>query len=384
LDLIHKKMFANKLRISAVGLVPVTLVWMTACWCHLFLAPMLMAQVMDDSLVAKHVHIRIPVERHWLGRDSISDLERSWEFIQAAAGRRLPSRVLIVIEWRDDTASVDSENSTISIGMSDPAAAPDMKGFLIHNATRELARLALINLSGNGAAREENRFLLEGMSEMLAHEFSHSVKRLGAAWAICYYLDRMNHLGLKQLSGRPELSGSNHDLRSAAAGITLLTVCRELYGQERVLKLFESLARKNVEQSLAAAFKTPAAVEAEWLNRVRSYQPADVSITTEEEAPVLDRVIFVPDRGKPGATLAMQLFTHDRSDDLSPAGIFVIDESSGKVLQGREARAADGQCTQFEIPIDSACQEGRYRLRIVAIDEGGNVRNWEASYSVVR
>lgn len=377
-------MFTNKLRISVVSLLSVTLACMTACGCHLFLAPMLTAQVMDDSLVARHVHIRIPVERHWLGRDSISDLERSWEFIHAAAGGRLPSRVLIVIEFQDGTASVDSENSTISIGISDPAAAPDMKGFLIHNATRELARLALINLSGNGAAREENRFLLEGMSETLAHEFSHSVKRLGAAWAICHYLDRMNPLGLKQLSGRPELSGGNYDLRRAAVGITFLTVCRELQGQERVLKLFESLARKNVEQSLAAAFKTPAAVETEWLNRVRSYQPADVSVTTEEEAPVLDRVIFVPDHAKPGTTLAMQLFAHDRSNDLSAAGIFVIDESSGKVLQGREAKAADGQCTQFEIPIEPARQEGHYRLRIVAVDEGGNVRNWEASYSVVR
>jgi hypothetical protein len=377
-------MFANKLRISAVGLVPATLVWMTVCWCHPFLAPMLMAQRMDDSLVAKHVHIRIPVERQWLGRSSISDLERSWEFIRAAAGGRLPGRVLIVIEWQDDTASVDSENSTISIGMSNPAAATDMKGFLLHSATRELARLALINLSGNGASREENRFLLEGMSEMLAHEFSHSVKRLGAAWAICYYLDRMNPLGLTQLSGKPELSGSNHDLRAAAPGITLLTVCHELYGRQRVLKLFESLARKNLEESLAAALKSPAAVETEWLNRVRSYKPADVSITTEDEAPALDRVVFVPDRGKPGSPLAMQLFTHDRSNDLSAAGIFVIDEPSGKVLQGREARAAEGQCTQFEIPIDAARQEGQYGLRIVAIDEGGNVRNWEAFYSVAR
>jgi len=339
---------------------------------------------MDDSLVARHVRIRIPVERHWLGRDSISDLERSWQFIQAAAGGRLPSRVLIVVEFQDGTATVDPENSTISIGMNDPAAAPDMKGFLIHGATRALARLALINLSGNGAAREENRFLLDGMSEMLAREFSHSVKRLGAAWAICYYLDRMNPLGLAQLSGRAELSGSNHDLRAAAPGITLLTVCHELNGRQRVLKLFESMAKRDLEGSLGAALKSPAAVEAEWLNRVRSYKPADVSITTEDEAPALDRVVFVPDRVKPGTTLVMQLFAHDRSYGLSAPGIFVIDESSGKVLQGREAKAADGQCTQFEIPIDPARQEGHYGLRIAAIDEGGNVRNWTASYSVVR
>lgn len=362
--------------------MPVKFVWMTACWCGLFLAQMLTAQTMDDSIVAKHVHIYIPVERLWLARDSVNDLERSWEFIQNAAGG-LPSRVLIVIEWQDDKTSVDSEKSSISVGMSN-AAEPDMKGFLIHSATRELARLALINLSENGAAGEESRFLLDGMSEMLAHDFTNSVKRLSAAWAICYYLDQVNHLGLKQLSGRPELSGGRHDLVTAAPGITFLTVCRGLYGQDRVLKLFESLAKKDLEQALAAAFKNPAAAETEWLYRVRSYQPADISISADEEAPALDRVIFVPDPGKPGSTLTMQLFTHDRSHDLSPTGIFVIDEPSGKVLQGSKAKAAGGQCAQFEIPIDPSRQEGRYRLRIAAVDEGGNVRNWEAFYSIVR
>ena len=359
--------------------------WMAACLCPLFLAPVVSAQVWDDSIVAKHVRIRIPVERQWLGRETISDLERCWEYVDSATGGKLPSRVLIVINWQGALATVDAQHATVTLGMGDPASARDSNGFLLHGSARELARMALINLSGSGASKEGNRFLLEGMSEMIAHDFSNTVKRLGAAWTICYYLDRMSPLGLALLSTRAELSGPVHDLRTAAPGITFLTTCRELYGRERMMKLFESLSKKDLEESLADCFKTPASsLEKQWLARVRGYDPADVTITMEEEAPALDRATFVPDPVRAGATLGMRLFTRDGANDLSPSGIFVVDESVGQVLQGRQADAAGGRCTQFEFPIDPARPEGRYRIRVVAVDEGGNVRNWEVFYSVAR
>lgn len=355
------------------------------CLWGLIVVPGLSEQAMDDSIVAKHVRVRIPVERQWLGRDVVNDLERCWEFVRGATGGGLPSRVLFVFEWQDGTAAIDSQRSAVTIGMANPAAAKDPKGFLLHSAARELSRFSLINLSEGGASRKENVFLLEGMSEMLAHDFANTVRRIGAAWTISYYLDRIRPLGLSQAFDIIDSSDGHHDLRTAAPGITFLITCREHYGRERVLKLFELLGKKNLEESLAAAFKTPAAaVEAEWLGRVRKYTPADITIATTGEAPVLDRITFTPDQAKAGGTLAVRLFTRDDANDLSASGIFVLDESTGKVWQGRRAAAADGEFTQAEIPIDQERQAGAYRLRVVAVDEGGNVRNWEASYSVAR
>lgn len=373
------------IRIFRNARVTAAFIWMMAWFCNLCIVPLLPAQDWDESNKTKHVQIRIPADRQWLGRETANDLERCWGFIDAATGRKLPNRVLVVIHWRDALAAADFERGTITIGMNDPASGTNPRAYLLHAAARELGRMALINLSGGGAAKEENRFLLEGMSEMLAHDFSNTVRRLSAAWTICHYLDLIQPLDLQNLSTRPELAGSIHDLSSASPGITFLTLCRELFGSERTLKLFEYLARKNLDESLTAVFKVPVAgLEAQWLARVRSHDPADVTITTAEEAPALDRITFEPDPGKPGVPLGARLFTRDGTNDLMAAGVFVVDETSGRVLQGRQTVTAGRRATQFEIPIETARQAGRYRMRVVAVDEGGNVRNWEAFYSVAR
>jgi hypothetical protein len=378
-------MSGKSARIFRKTRVAAAFVWAIAWFCNLCIVPMLSAQEWDESNKTKHVRIRIASDRQWLGRETANDLERCWEFIDAVTGRKLPSRVLVVIHWQDALTAADVERGTITIGMNDPASSADVQGFLLHAAARELGRMALISLSGGSAAKEENRFLLEGMSEMLAHDFSNTVKRLAAAWTICHYLDKIQPLDLQKLSSRSELAGSTHDLRSASPGITFLTFCRELFGSERTLKLFESLARKNLDETLTAIFKTPVAtLETQWLARVRSHNPADVTITTAEEAPALDRITFEPDPGKPGAPLGARLFTRDGTNDLAAAGVFIVDETSGRVLQGRQAVASGRRTTQFEIPIEPARQDGRYRLRVVAVDEGGNVRNWEAFYSIAR
>ncbi len=365
------------------GAVSVAL--LAVCGCCLAFPPPVAARQRDENIVSKHVRLLIPFERQWLGREVISELERCWEFVQGATGGRLPGRVLVVIEWDDAASTVDPERSIVTIGMNSPAAAADMKGFLLHSTARDLSRLALIGLSEGRASQEENRFLLEGMSEMLARDFSGSVRRLGAAWAICYYLDRMTPLALKQISGRPEFSGDAHDLRTAAPGITFLTSCRDLYGRERLLKLFESLAKKSLDDSLTAAFKTsPKNLEAAWLKRLRAYRPADITIAGEEEAPVLERVAFVPDSGKAGGSLEVRVFTRDGANDLMNGGIFVIDDTTGTVVQGKEGRSGDGRYTQVALAIEPAREAGRYRLQLIAVDEGGNVRNWESFYSVAR
>jgi len=195
----------------------------------------------------------------------------------------------------------------------------------------------------------------------------------------------MTPLALKQISGRPEFSGDTHNLRTAAPGITFLTSCRDLYGRDRLLKLFESLARKSLDESLTAAFRSsPENLEAAWLKRVRAYRPADITIAGEEEVPVLERVAFVPDSGKAGGSLEVRVFTRDRANDLLNGGIFVIDDTTGKVVQGKEGRSAEGRYTQVPLAIESTREAGRYRLQLIAVDEGGNVRNWESFYSVAR
>jgi hypothetical protein len=359
--------------------------WTAVLCCQFFLTQVLVAQNNDQSIVSRHLRLLIAAERQVLGRDNISDLERCWEFVHAAAGGQLPSRVLVVIEWQDAATSIDVERSSITLGMNDPSGLKDANGFLLHSAARGLARLSLSNLMGEGASQPENRFLLDGMSEMLAHEFSNTVRRLGAAWTICHYVDKISPLGLMQLSGRSEFAGGSQDLVAAAPGITFLTFCSEVYGRDRVLKLFDSLAQKSLEDSLAAAFKTRVPVlEAQWLNRVRGYDPQEFSISADEPGPALDRVVFNPEPAKPGTTVGVRLYTHRGRSDLSSAGIFLIDESSGKIRQGHQATSTEGLLTQFEIPVESARQEGQYRVRIVAVDNGGNVRIWEASYTVTR
>lgn len=359
--------------------------WAAVLCCQFLLAQIVVAQDSDESVASRHLRLRIPAERQTFGRENISDLERCWEFVHAAAGGQLPSRVLVIIEWQDASTSIDAELSSISLGMNDPSALKDSNGFLLHNAARGLARLALANLMGDGASKPENRFLLDGMSEMLAHEFSNSVRRLGAAWTICHYVDKISPLELMRLSGRSEFSGNSQDLIGAAPGITFLTFCSEVYGRDRVLKLFDSLAKKSLEDSLAAAFKTRVPVlETEWLNRVRGYEPKEISISVDEPGPALDRVLFNPEQARPGAALVVQLYAHQGRSDLGSAGIFLVDEASGKTRQGHQAKSTGGLFTQFEIPVESARPEGQYPVRIVAVDNGGNVRIWEASYTVTR
>jgi len=357
--------------------------WAMACLCSLLFQAALYSQTVDDSIVSRHIRLRIPSERQWLGRESITELERCWEFLHGATGGRMPSRVLVVISWESSRSGIDFRRGSVTVGMNHPAASHDLRAFLLHAAARELAALGLSSLSSGGIDRPENRFLEEGMSELLAHEFANTTRRLSAAWAISHYLDRMHPFALPPGLPADWLNGQN--LRAAAPGITFLMTCRELYGRDRVMKLIASLSGKSLKESLAAAFRAQAPeIEAEWLKRVRSFQPADISASPGEAPPVLNKIEFSMEPAKAGSVLELRLSAGAGTFGLETSGIFVVDGASGKVFQGVQGRSAGGDFVRFEIPVDADRASGKYPLQIMAADEGGNLRIWEAAYLVQR
>ncbi len=341
------------------------------------------AQSVDDRILSEHVRIRIPIEREWLGRDSIMDLERSWRFMNSATGGSLPRRILVVIDWNSRTTSTDYQYSSITVGMNQSSAAVDSKNFLLHDSALGMARLGLYELSRGATAREECKFLVEGMGEILVHEYERNSRSLNGAWSISQLLDKMKLLGFDVQTAWAGFSGGLTNLRAASPGITFLMTCRELHGRDRVLKFFESLRKGTLLESLSAAFKTnPDDLEQEWLKRVRSYPEAEeVTVTSEEDAPHLLQAVSVPEAGKAGASLELRLSIKDGTNNLFPSGVFLQDEASGKVLQ---AHAGPGAVPYIAvtIPVEAGRQPGQYGYRITAVDESGNVRHWSGKYTV--
>jgi hypothetical protein len=342
------------------------------------------AQQMSDNIVSEHVRLRMPPERQWLGTDTISELERCWKFVNGATGEKLPRRVLISLPWNEELTRVDSEQSTIVIGMNHPAAVVDPRRFLIRIATRELSRLGLLELSGGAAQREANEFLIEGMSQLLSLEWERNTKSITGAWVICYFLDKMHLLGFEVQTAWSKFFDGRHTLRSAAPGATFLTSCREIYGRERTAKLFEALRKNSLENALVSAFKAPsAALESAWLQEVRAHKIAeDFTATTEDEAPVLQQTSFTPADSSAGHNLQIRLFLRDSAGNLLPEGVFLEEEASGRVFQAKAAAEKNARYLAVEVPIEVGRQPGKYNYRVIAVDEAGNVRHWTAAYSV--
>ncbi|HYK88059.1 MAG TPA: hypothetical protein VE398_04785 [Acidobacteriota bacterium] len=355
-----------------------------AAFILLLTAPLVHSQSVDDRIRSEHLRIRVPLEREWLGRDSIMDLERCWRFMNAATGDSLPRPILVVIDWNGADTSTNYQDFSIVVGMNQPSAAPDAKSFLFHNSAREMARLGLYVLSRGASARQENAFLVEGMSEILVHEYERNSRSLSGAWIISQQLDRMKLLGLNIQSAWASFSGGHHNLRTASPGITFLMTCRELHGRDRVLKLFESMRKGNLLESIAATFKTgPELLEAEWLKRVRSHQdPEEVTVTSDEDAPQLLKTASVPEACRAGSALQLRLFVKDGSNDLLPWGIFLLDEASGRVLQAQAGQEKGASYIAVSVPIEEGRKPGQYGYRIIAVDESGNVRNWRGKYTV--
>jgi hypothetical protein len=330
-------------------------------------------QTIDDRITSEHIRIRIPLERQWLGRDTISDLERCWKFLDAATDNSLPHQVLMIIRWDDATSTADFKTGAISIGMADPAAASDLGAFIIHNAARQLARLGLSYLSQGAAFREDTEFLAEGMAEILVREYEHTARGLSAAWVMSHLLDEMKLLGLSTQSSWRALSGGKHSLRNAAPGVTFLITCRELHGRDKLLKLFEAMNKASLEQSLAAVFRTSAAsLEAAWLQRVRAYRDInDIIVTSLEDAPQLQQITENLADCAPGSTLQLRFLIKDGGRNLSSDGV-----------QARQDLEKGVSYFRAEVPVEMDRRPGEYGYVTIAVDETGNVCHWRGSYRV--
>jgi hypothetical protein len=340
-------------------------------------------QYSEGRIVSEHLRLRIPPEREWLGRESISDLERCWRYIDGITGE-LPRRIVVEVAWDRLESSVNVSEGSITIGMGYPAARSQPKAYLLHSAAREMARLALAEQSGGVALRQDVQFLTEGMVEIIAREYLGLGKSQVSAWVLAHFLDRTKPLGLATQSSAAPASGGRPDLRAAAPGITFLLSCRDLHGRERVFKLFEALKKGNLDEALRSTFRTPAsALEEVWLKKVRSYRAVDdMIVTSAEDSPILRQTTFVPPSGRRGSNLEMRLLIQDKTNDLSPGSVFVVDESSSRVIQGRGSPQKEGEFTIFQIAVDEKRQPGKYGFRASAVDDAGNIRHWDGAYEI--
>ncbi len=339
-------------------------------------------QQVTNRIVSKHLLIRIPTEREWLGQQTISELERRYLVIDKATGGSLPPKLLLDISWNEPVSAVRPGEAVVTIGMDSPAAAADGQRYLLHQATKEMARYGLLEVSKGGAGRPESRFLLEGMSEIMACEYEHSSRSLNAAWVRCHYMNEVEPLSLSALASWDRFSGDRHDQRAAAPGVTFLLNCRESRNRESLLKLFESMRRKPLPDSLAEAFKsTAAALETAWLDRIRSYHASeDSTVTSDEDAPRLERTVLEPEAGVPGQDIRIRVTIRDRSGDLFPDTIFLEEPESGRVLSAQNLPGAGTRYVQFRIPVPQDRKPGRYEYRLIAVDESGTVRTWPGAY----
>ncbi|MFH1574013.1 MAG: hypothetical protein ABIG68_08510 [Acidobacteriota bacterium] len=336
----------------------------------------------SDNIVSEHVRFRLPVEREWIGRDTIADMERCWQFTDRALDGKLPRRVLIVVSWGQGRGWTRAAESTIFVGMDDPAAVSDPKAYLAHQAAREMARLGLLELSGGGAAREENQWLIEGMAEIMAREFRGRARAFDAAWVYSSLLDRMGRLSLESLGSWKAFSGGRRDFYAAAPGATFLLTCRQAHGREGLVKLFEALRKQDAAAAMSSAFRRPAAaLEQIWLRKVRENEAArDVTVTSDADSPAL--VVPPATEVRPGAGLRIRLFIEDGGANLGARGVFLADLQSARVFSVRDETFEGRRVFVADLPQDSGAAAGKTSLRVTALDESGNVRHWEHQVAI--
>jgi hypothetical protein len=338
--------------------------------------------VQMGTVASKHVMLQMPSERELLGRELTVDIERCYEFMDRSINKSLPRKIFITVDWNLSESASNYRTDSITIGMNQPAALKDEKGFLFHGIAREIARLGLLNIS-NGAQREDTEFIFEGMIEILVHEYNHSSMNLDAAWATAHLLDERQMLGLAQQRSWTAFSGGKRNHRNAAPGITFLQSFRDLLERDRPVKFFESLRNNSLLNGLGLAFKAPAPdLESIWLKKVREYQIPDELTSNAGGAPQLVKSMVAPKAAKPGASIQLRLYIEDVAYDLVPENIFVKDERSGRVYPVQASSEKNEQFFSLTIPIEPNCPAGPYTLQVIAIDESGNLRRWNISYSV--
>jgi len=348
-------------------------------------SPVSSAQYVEARVRSEHVRMKISMEREWLGRETIVDLEQCWKYVNGVTGKKLPRIVIVEVNWEAADSRADPNESSISIGMNQRAASANTKDFLLRQAAREMAILGLAELSRGATLRDENAFLAESMAEILAREFDLSTKALTAAWLLAHFLDRVKPLSLEAMSSRSSFTGAPRNLTGAAPGISFLVNCRERYGRDSTLKLFETLKKSSLKDALSSTFKESAAVlEEAWLKKIRNFPiPEDLTITSEEDAPQLRETVLAPSTVRRGASLQLRMFIQNGRNNLTPSSVFVLEKTTGLVLPGKTLTEKDARFTLVEIPIEETRPPGTYQYRATAVDQSGNIRNWEGAYTVV-
>ncbi len=334
----------------------------------------------SKGVASEHVSMILPPERESLGRGLIMDVERCYNFVNRATDGSLPRRIYITVDWNRSQNSCNWRNDNILLGMKQSTG--DLKEFLYYSAAREIARMGLQELS-QGAQREDTMFLFEGMIEIMVREYTRTSRRLEAAWTISKYLDEMQMLNLATQRSWSKFSGGMLCLRNMAPGITFLTTFRALQGREQPMKLFKTLKKNSLAESLTETFNAPLTeLENTWLKRVREHPDVDEITTVEKEIPRLDQVTLIPGKGIPGTDIQLRLFMIDSARNLLPNGVFVRDERTGRLLPVREDSEEGIEFLAATIPVEENCQPGQYQYLVTAIDEAGNLRRWSRSYIV--
>jgi hypothetical protein len=335
-----------------------------------------------STIASDNVIVMMPTKRELLGRELIAEIQRCYLFMNRSIKNRLPGKISITADWNRAESESDHRENRIIIGMKNSTSSVNERSHFFHEIARELARMGLLQLS-NGA-REDTEFLFEGMIEILVHEFDHSSRRLEAAWATAKLLDEMQMLGLAHQRSWTEFSGGTRSHRNAAPGITFMKVFRELQDRDRPLRFFESLRKSSLVNSLAAAFRSPAAeVEEIWLRRVREYEIPDEIIINDDEVPVLQKIELFPETAEQGASVQLRLFITSRAGSLRADNIFVQDEQSGRTIQARWSSQKETSFYFVDIPVGADRAPGSYTYTVTAIDERGNLKRWSDRYSVV-
>jgi hypothetical protein len=172
-----------------------------------------------------------------------------------------------------------------------------------------------------------------------------------------------------------------------APAITFLLTCSENQGRERTMKMLEALRRGTpLEESIVLATKTTAAaLEAAWLKKVRSFAVADsLQASQDEETPKLERVACAPVADAGGQKMQLRLYIRKGANALLPQSIYLIEDSSGRYSQARLFTERGTQYALLEAPIGPGKMPDSYNYRILAIDEGGSVSEWQGTCSPTR
>jgi len=331
-------------------------------------------------IVSEHLALRLPVEREWLGREAIVELERRWRYLSGVTRESIPRSLEVFVDWDAPQSRSNATDATVTIGFGGALARRAPKDHLLRSFTRELALVGLARLSKGRTEQPALRFLAEGMAEIMVHESGQTARALTSTWPLARMLDRVRPLSLAALASAPGGSTATATLRAMAPPITLLLTSFELHGRERTLKLFEGLRKGNLDAAALGVLRIPAAkLEEQWLARVRRATLTDVTVATDDDAPLLE--VAAPLPVQPGRSLRLQVAYRDSVGDMELDSMFALDEASGRVSPA----VSDGlHKARFELPIEVGRSAGVYGYRVLAVDEAGNARSAGGSYTVAR